>query len=92
MKVTKKEILSSINQLQGIVKDKEYYKEQLNSNELSDLEKDLIENDKLPTIYANESHLNGLISYMLKNYLLQKGKGLVVDFHTYNFLFHQGIS
>ena len=91
MKTTKKDILSYINQLQKIVKDKKYYDHQLNSNQLSELENNIIKNEILNKLSNSEDYLLKMIKFSLKNYFLQKGKPIEFNAEICQFLMEQEI-
>ena len=88
---TKKDILNFIKELKNIQHSISEYKKELDSKNLSEWEVDNIENNELPLLRVNESHIINQLQWGTKNYFLRNGKPLVVNQDIYNFLKTQGI-
>jgi hypothetical protein len=88
---TKKDILNFIKQLKNIQEDISEYKKELDNKNLSEWEIDNIENNKLPELSVQESHIINQLQWGTKNYFSINGKPLVVNQEIYDFLQIQGI-
>lgn len=89
-KISKKEVTALIKQLQDVVNDIEYYKKELMSEDLSDTEKNIIEN-KVSDLVVKRDYLFGMIRFSIRRYLFQKGKPLQLNGNQYDFLKSQGL-
>ena len=83
---TKKEILNFIKELKRVQSDISEYKKELVNDDLSEWEKENIENNKLPELRVKEDYFIGQLRWGLKNYIISNGKPLSVNQETYEFL------
>ena len=88
--VSKKEITSTIKELMRLDDEKRELKSELQSGNLSEFERDRIENTHLPKITADESYLDNRLVYQLKRYRLNNSKPLSLTKSEYDFVINQG--
>ena len=88
---SKKEILSFVKDLKMVQNDISEYKKELNGN-ISEWEKENIENNKLPELRVKEDYLIGQLQYAVKKWNMFKfGKPLILNKETYDFMKKEGI-
>lgn len=82
--ISKADVVDTIKKLKSVVEEIKYYKEQIESDEVSEVEKDIYQN-KLPDLYANESHLANRLRYEVRIYVIDKGKPVALSQSEYDF-------